>query len=805
MTSGQKVAFSLLISVLAFCAFTVVAFSGLFDILEVNFYQPFVQEIKEKKIDEIESAQTEYFDTLIRRFDSFAGNPSVKTYIESHPADSSVRSREILRSSLLSSTPALSGIRIISNNGRNLFFSTFPSDIISSKNGTSYRNYDNLEEASFKSVKAGDSFAFSSDSTEKARIIKEGPKNRIIISLPFLNSKNEIVATILFYCDSASFSQFLFSRNLIDINGYASLLSVDTNEKVGFGGFVFGIPNYARDSLQKQILEKWQKNDGENLWLVQSEESPELKAGAENEFSVSEEQGKKFCVFSRKPAREDFGYLAFLYDESELKFPPFMRILLLATAFVTFYLAFFLILSFKHDDIVIIRDKISRYQNEFFIAYRKMGEPKSAAYLLEQKNIVEERTLKSLGKKGEKHAAEFKAIFDSSWNELLAVLGGAPQISYAQTPAPQINAEELKEIVRSSIEDILKTENGKLRIESQTSSLVEPVEDAEPVDEAEPVEEIEDAEPIEELDEVDEAEELDDVEDAEAIEDAEEIDEVEELDEVEDAEDVESLDEVDDAEEVDEAEEIEDAESVDEVEELDDAEPVEELDEVEDLDFVDKDEPSEASEPVDNEQLKNLFEPVENIEELNKIEDAEPADEEDFSGEMQMDELLEKLNSQNTPSFDSEELSLDDFLSLSDALNAEADNEVFKEELGLGIIKTDEKHYEVRSVISEFRVYKIDEEDDIEDSSFNHQTEEEIEELTEEVILPKEQNYFTMTTFTAESRFYGTDLPSAEAEDTIVENNGVYSITDSLEYSDVVQDPAFKALVDSVLHQVSAL
>ena len=54
MTSGQKVAFSLLISVLAFCAFTVVAFSGLFDLLEVNFYQPVVQQIKEKKIGEIE-------------------------------------------------------------------------------------------------------------------------------------------------------------------------------------------------------------------------------------------------------------------------------------------------------------------------------------------------------------------------------------------------------------------------------------------------------------------------------------------------------------------------------------------------------------------------------------------------------------------------------------------------------------------------------------------------------------------------------------------------------------------------------
>ena len=57
-----------------------------------------------------------------------------------------------------------------------------------------------------------------------------------------------------------------------------------------------------------------------------------------------------------------------------------------------------------------------------------------------------------------------------------------------------------------------------------------------------------------------------------------------------------------------------------------------------------------------------------------------------------------------------------------------------------------------------------------------------------------------MTSFSQESKFYGTDLPAAEASETIVEHNGVYSITDDIEYSDVVQDPAFKALVDSVLH-----
>ena len=113
-------------------------------------------------------------------------------------------------------------------------------------------------------------------------------------------------------------------------------------------------------------------------------------------------------------------------------------------------------------------------------------------------------------------------------------------------------------------------------------------------------------------------------------------------------------------------------------------------------------------------------------------------------------------------------------------------------------------------MILNFKVYSLDDDDNNSTASNLSAPEileepeeikkDEIEELTEEVPLSKEQDYFSMTTFAQESRFYGTDLPSAESSQTIVENNGVYSITNNIEYSDVVQDPAFKALVDSVLH-----
>lgn len=610
MTSGQKVAFSLLISVLAFCAFTVVAFSGLFDLLEVNFYQPIVQEIKQKKIDEITAAENEYFTTLIKRFNNFTLNPSVKTYVDLHPDDSDTQKREILRAQLLTSTAALKGIRIIDKNGRNLYFSTFADDVLAGKKGTTYKNYENTNDFDFNSIMANPSLNLADDAEKKAKVIKNGDDNQLIFSLPFYNTNDSFAGTILFYCDASDFSQFLFNRNLIDINGFAALITPKkTNQKItGVGGFVFGLPNYGRESIKNQILKKWEENPEEHFWklvpekLVPEKQLTEDDSARENQFQgeVGQDENEQsvtptLCAFSFKNERDDIGFITFLYDENELKFPNYMRILLLSTAFVTLYLAFFLILSFKHDDIVVIRDRIHRYESEFFIGCKKMGELGNPEYLSAQKDILEKRIFKSLGKKGRKHAAEFKSIFESTWQEMLFSFSGSHAPALMQGIASPINADELKQIVRSSLEDILG--QGKLSIESvdardikeeiqvseseneDTEDTGRTVEDFE--EEINPEEKLaeynnaalEEALLVEAAENESEADIPDFVEEAEAAEEleepAEEAEPLEEAEDVEEAETAEEPEPLEEAEAVEEPEPLEEAEDAEELEELD--------------------------------------------------------------------------------------------------------------------------------------------------------------------------------------------------------------------------------------------
>ena len=79
-------------------------------------------------------------------------------------------------------------------------------------------------------------------------------------------------------------------------------------------------------------------------------------------------------------------------------------------------------------------------------------------------------------------------------------------------------------------------------------------------------------------------------------------------------------------------------------------------------------------------------------------------------------------------------------------------------------------------------------------------SEEPVEDLTEEVPQTIPTSDFVLTNF---AETFGVEVPELEAapaaENVILENNGIYTIADNLEYTNVVQDPDFKQLVNSIL------
>lgn len=716
MTSAQKVASSLLVSVLAFSIFTVAAFSGLFDFVEVKFYQPAVKQLKEQKLDEIKDAENEYLESLMSRFNIFEMEKDVKTYADLRPDDISVQNREKLRATLMTETAALLGIRLVDDNGSNVYFSTFDSDKIKSAKGSvSYKNYGSLNEFPFELVKSSDWIPENAPSGDKGRVIKDSRLNRLIFSFPFYDSKNSFRGTLLFYCDANHFNRYLFSRNLIDMNGFCVLVAAENGDPkfdAGFGGYVFGLPNFGRKSAEQQILSEWKQNSEKSFWKMafeenesaenlsnpqKIEESQNLEKSAGNfadksekflKFKDSDEKSapKSYFVFSKKLERSDAGFVAAIYDENELKFPKFLRLLLLVSTFITFYLVVFLIFSFKHDDIVVIKSKIASFKKQFVRQYKKMAEIESDSDLENHKKNLEESIKKSLGRLAVKYESEFQNLFEKCWNEILLEI----EKPYAMIPNDSVvvNKNELREILEDivssgklkvsvaeiqkmpapAIESAQKTpqpnKNAVQKNDFDESDVEESVKPAE-TEKAEPAEnagdevdgkiaekfvpsenqnaENEEIESLEVLDdEIEEIEPVDEVgKDSDNIEELEildeENDEVENLESVEDeVEELESFNDDENPDEIENSEELEPWEkgenetnskiaensNDDDVEELQPLEPVGDAEAFEEIESLKNNEMSEKVVENENSDFGDL-EPLDDVEELSPLNDEE--------------------------------------------------------------------------------------------------------------------------------------------------------------------------------------
>ena len=110
MTSGQKVAVSLLISIFIFAAFTVAAFSGLFSVMETRFYQPALVRGISERLDAASKTLDDYLNSTEKTFyDDFVQNEYVKKSFAFEQLSEDIKGREDASGALFSAVPSLTG------------------------------------------------------------------------------------------------------------------------------------------------------------------------------------------------------------------------------------------------------------------------------------------------------------------------------------------------------------------------------------------------------------------------------------------------------------------------------------------------------------------------------------------------------------------------------------------------------------------------------------------------------------------------------------------------------------------------
>jgi len=200
MRQSLKIAISLLISVVLFSGFAVLAFTNLFTLIEAGFFQPRVKAEVLARLASIAGAVGRYHDLNLERFSVVVGKPETLSVLSTSPARDAVAALDAVVDLLQTQVASLGNVRIVEA-GRNLIhYSRLPSDVREAAAGqTAYKR---LEEAD-DTVPLELLTAAAAD--RAGRLLIDGPRDRFIYSLPVGDGG----ASALFYVDVLDLSREL--------------------------------------------------------------------------------------------------------------------------------------------------------------------------------------------------------------------------------------------------------------------------------------------------------------------------------------------------------------------------------------------------------------------------------------------------------------------------------------------------------------------------------------------------------------------------------------------------------------------
>lgn len=424
MTSGQKVAISLLTAILVFAAFAVLSFTKLFSVVETRFYQNAIVRDVNGKLADVSAFLEQYINDAQKNFAPLAENPSVKSSFTFDQSDENIKGREDAFGALMNAVPALSGVRIIDKNGKRIHYSTFTHDILQQTDkAISYRLYADINELAYNEIDTADEQA--------ARIVCDPKNERILYCFPLYDSFFVYRGTLVFYTASSDFIREAVRRKLVRFTDKA--VFAGNREKPVF---VFGLPNGISENLIDAVNKKWEQGTSAVERIGENEKSDVwvLLSGSGNSFASIENVRI---------------YAAWLYPENLFVFSDSLKILLLLSVFVSTLLVIFLIFNIKSDDMNIIRERIKRFQlaviNEYVAAKTEVDWNMVYADMSRRKQEVREGIKRSLGSRAKRRSSEVDFLLDTSWNEIMAVLSA--QSGIQSTGSSDVTATQIKDLL----------------------------------------------------------------------------------------------------------------------------------------------------------------------------------------------------------------------------------------------------------------------------------------------------------------------------------------------------------------------
>jgi hypothetical protein len=481
LTVSQKAALSLLITVVLFAVFTVLAFTGLFDLVEARFYNPSIVSALTREVNDNARELDQFLTELEIRFSATLREDSVKrSFLPNQSADD-IFERSRIYGILMESLRGFQGVRFIDNGGTRIHYSTYQTDILrQDRLSTAYHNY------------ADDGFPYSliaSSDQGSVRLIFDEDGHRVLFSLPFYDSFDVFRGTALFSLSTRAVAERLTGEGRIKVGENVSIISEPM-------GIVLGLPPVSEDALIPDVISIW--NEG-ILSLT----------------SMDSASGTSLALLSAKTSHGFF--LGSLINESRFVFPQLMKVILLGAFFLTLYLTVFLLFNLRQDSFTIVQNRLKKLQISLIEQYYDRKNDIDWGHWsreLEQRREEIRSELKQGIKTGKNQDKDGKndidVLIDKSWDELLNVMAGR------RDKAALIDEEKLQSILNRVL-------SAGAPVPAPAANSPAPPVRAETPAPAEDVEELAEAEPAEDVEELGEAE---DVEELEELSDAEPLEEL---------------------------------------------------------------------------------------------------------------------------------------------------------------------------------------------------------------------------------------------------------------------------------------
>jgi len=542
MSGAQKVSISLLISVLVFSVLAVLVAVDRFRVLETAFYVPRVEESIRERAKQTADLSDAFHDRNLTRYSQFVLEDAIRAAFRINASSAQIQERRERLDALEAEQASLDRIRIVDLDATQLHYSSDPGDYVEGGTQRTYLRPDEVSEdegvplgelAFFEDI--SDDFELPGAAEIPARDIYLNPEaNQFIYRLPVLDTSGILQGAALFYVNVLDLSTLLIRNGLIGTG--------DQVRVVNENGLVVRVPAQVAETLTQTVRSEW-------TTIAVSEDRVSLVSEPETENPLTENPLRRptddpvgvlrYEAFAVEPSLN--GTLVYLEPSSSLEMPLPLQYTLIGAVFLTTFLVAFLILNVRQDAVVVLRDRVKRFQvnllREYMEAKEEIDFERWRAELEDRRDEVSKQVRRGLGRLKADEKKEVDDLIDRTWDEIIDVLSSRAQSS----PVRGGEIGRIEEIVDQLTRKLATT---PLNVQSVPEAHP-PGSDAPPAAPrpvgVEEVESLADGDDIQELGDADEVEEIVGLDEADEAEDVDEVDEVSELDEVEEVDELQDV------------------------------------------------------------------------------------------------------------------------------------------------------------------------------------------------------------------------------------------------------------------------